>query len=305
MNSLLIKIKQNILAIFVFLVIVVSCGLAAYFYHPASPYHKRYTFVVKYETIGTLSPGNFVRVRGIVKGEIMDVKLTEDAVYVTARVLADAKIPVNSEFRLVTAGLMGEREMSVITGNSSKLVAEGDTVSGLYDEGTSGISKNLAIVFKDLEEIKLISVAFIDTMTNGEIGQRVGRVTDKAGKILRVAKADILKWKSLVNGLLDDCHEITGKLERSLQEISDRGGEAATKANELLDRVHGVVDRVNALKEKSVALIQSIDEREGTVTTFKTQFTQINEEVDLLKKNFDALIAGVKSSGLKLNVDIF
>ena len=305
MNSLLIKIKQNILAFFVFLVIVVSCGLAAYFYHPASPYHKRYTFVVKYETIGTLSPGNFVRVRGIVKGEIMDVKLTEDAVYVTARVLADAKIPVNSEFRLVTAGLMGEREMSIITGNSSKLVAEGDTVSGLYDEGTSGISKNLAIVFKDLEEIKLISVAFIDTMTNGEIGQRVGRVTDKAGKILRVAKADILKWKSLVNGLIDDCHEITGKLESSLQEISDRGGEAATKANELLDRVHGVVDRVNALKEKSVALIQSIDEREGTVTTFKTQFTQINEEVDLLKKNFDALIAGVKNSGLKLNVDIF
>lgn len=305
MNSLLIKIKQNILAIFVFLVIVVSCGLAAYFYHPASPYHKRYTFVVKYETIGTLSPGNFVRVRGIVKGEIADVKLAEDAVYVTARVLADTKIPVNSEFRLVTAGLMGEREMSVITGNSSKLVAEGDTVSGLYDEGTSGISKNLAIVFKDLEEIKLISVAFIDTMTNGEIGQRVGHVTKKAGKFVRMTKADVLKWKSLVNGLLDDCHEIAGKLERSLQEISDRGGEAATKANELLDRVHGVMDHANALKEKSVALIQSIDERDGSVVILKNHSSEINEEVDRLKKNFDAMIDGVKKSGLKLNVDIF
>lgn len=305
MNSLLIKIKQNILAIFVFLVIVVSCGLAAYFYHPASPYHKRYTFVVKYETIGTLSPGNFVRVRGIVKGEIVDVKLAEDAVYVTARVLADTKIPVNSEFRLVTAGLMGEREMSVITGNSSKLVAEGDTVSGLYDEGTSGISKNLAIVFKDLEEIKLISVAFIDTMTNGEIGQRVGHVTKKAGKFVRMTKADVLKWKSLVNGLLDDCHEIAGKLERSLQEISDRGGEAATKANELLDRVHGVMDHANALKEKSVALIQSIDERDGSVVILKNHSSEINEEVDRLKKNFDAMIDGVKKSGLKLNVDIF
>ena len=305
MNSLLIKIKQNILALFVFLVIVVSCGLAAYFFHPASPYHKRYTFVVKYETIGTLSPGNFVRVRGIVKGEIVDVKLTEDAVYVTARVLADAKIPVNSEFRLVTAGLMGEREMSIITGNSDRLVAEGDTVSGLYDEGTAGISKSLAIVFKDLEEIKLISVAFIDTMTNGEIGQRVGHVTKKAGKFVRMTKADVLKWKSLVNGLLDDCHEIAGKLERSLQEISDRGGEAAAKANELLDRVHGVVDRANALKEKSVALVQSIDERDGSVTLFKNRASEINEDVELLKKNFDAMIDGVKKSGLKLNVDIF
>ena len=305
MNSLLKKIKQNLLALFVFLVIVVSCGLAAYFFHPASPYHKRYTFVVRYETIGTLSPGNLVRVRGIAKGEILDVKLTEDAVYVTARVLADTKIPVNSEFRLVTAGLMGEREMSVITGNSSRMVAEGDTVSGLYDEGTSGISKNLAIVFKDLEEIKLISVAFIDTMTNGEIGQQVGRVTKKAGKILRVTKADILKWKSLVNGLLDDCHEIAGKLESSLQEVSDRGGEAATKANELLDRVHGVMDRANALKEKSVALIQSIDEREGSVKMFTDESYRFNENIELLKKDFDALFAGVKSSGLKLNVDIF
>ena len=128
MNSLLFKIKKNFVASLIFLIIVVSCGLAAYYYHPSSPYHKRYTFVVKYETIGTLSPGNLVRVRGIVKGEIVNVKLSDDAVYVSARVLSDAQIPVNSEFRLVTAGLMGEREMSIITGNSSKMVADGDTV---------------------------------------------------------------------------------------------------------------------------------------------------------------------------------
>ena len=105
MNSLLFKIKKNLLASFVFLVI--SCGVAAYLFHPASPHFKRYTFVVRYETIGTLSPGNLVRVRGIAKGEIVDVKLTEEAVYVTAKVLADTKIPVNSEFRLVTAGQFG------------------------------------------------------------------------------------------------------------------------------------------------------------------------------------------------------
>ena len=88
MNSLLFKIKKNFLASLVLLIIVVSCGLAAYFFHPASPYFKRYTFVVKYETIGTLSPGNLVRVRGIAKGEIVSVELTDEAVYVRARVLA-------------------------------------------------------------------------------------------------------------------------------------------------------------------------------------------------------------------------
>ena len=285
--------------------ILVSCGLAAYYFHPASPYHKRYTFVVKYETIGTLSPGNFVRVRGIVKGEIMDVKLTEDAVYVTARVLADTKIPVNSEFRLVTAGLMGEREMSIITGNSSKLVAEGDTVSGLYDEGTSGISKNLAIVFKDIGEIRLTSAVFFDTITNGDLGQRIDRVANKAGKLIRLTGADIQKWKSLVGKLLDDCRETAGKIERSLQEISDRGGESAAKADELMGRVHGVMDRVKALKDSSDAIIAKFDESEGSVKMFKEESSRLNENFDTLKGDFDALLDGVKKSGLKLNVDIF
>ena len=161
MNSLLFKIKKNFVACLIFLIIVVSCGLAIYYYHPSSPYHKRYTFVVKYETIGTLSPGNLVRVRGIAMGEIVDVKLTDEAVYVSARVLAEAKIPVNSEFRLVTAGLMGEREMSIITGNSSKLVAEGDTVKGLYDEGTAGITKNLPEVFKDIGDVISVGNRYI------------------------------------------------------------------------------------------------------------------------------------------------
>ena len=182
MNSLLFKIKKNFVASLIFLVIVVSCGLAAYYFHPSSPYHKRYTFVVKYETIGTLSPGNLVRVRGIAMGEIVDVKLTDEAVYVSARVLADAKIPVNSEFRLVTAGLMGEREMSIITGNSSKLVADGDTVSGLYDEGTSGISKNLTAVFKDIGDIKQMVTEFADSLSGNPWWMNCSTVTAKRVK---------------------------------------------------------------------------------------------------------------------------
>jgi len=246
MNSLLFKIKKNFIASLIFIIIVVACGLAVYFYHPSSPYHKRYTFVVKYETIGTLSPGNLVRVRGIAMGEIVDVKLTEEAVYVSARVLAEAKIPVNSEFRLVTAGLMGEREMSVITGNSSKMIADGDTVNGLYDEGTSGISRNLTVVFKDIGEIKKMVTDLSDSLTVGETGKRMDRVAKKAKKLVRVTNADVRKWKSLVDDLLNDYHALGEKLERTLQELSDRGGESAAKADELVARVRALLKRVEA-----------------------------------------------------------
>ena len=305
MNSLLFKIKKNFVASLIFLIIVVSCGLAAYYYHPSSPYHKRYTFVVKYETIGTLSPGNLVRVRGIVKGEIVNVKLSDDAVYVSARVLSDAQIPVNSEFRLVTAGLMGEREMSIITGNSSKMVADGDTVNGLYDEGTSGISKNLTAVFKDIGDIKQMVTEFADSLTEGETGKRMERVGKKAKKLIRVTNADIRKWKSMVDELLNDYQEAGEKLERSLQELSDRGGETATKANEAMDRVRTLLDRVEASKNEALAIVTKFDESEGSARMFLDESSKLNKNFDILKKDFDALLSGVKKDGLKLNVDIF
>lgn len=305
MNSLLFKIKKNLLASFVFLVIVVSCGVAAYLFHPASPHFKRYTFVVRYETIGTLSPGNLVRVRGIAKGEIVDVKLTEEAVYVTAKVLADTKIPVNSEFRLVTAGLMGEREMSVLTGNSSKMVAEGDTVNGLYDEGTSGISKNLSVIFKDIHEIMEAVTFFADSLLEGEEGRRMGRVANKAKKLVRITKSDVRQWKSLVDELLDGFHAAGENAENALKQFADRGDESAAKAEELMSRVRSVMDRANALADSCNAVVTKFDETEGSVNLFRKESSRINREFDLLKTDFDALFEGLKKSGLKLNVDIF
>ena len=305
MNSLLFKIKKNFIASLIFIIIVVACGLAVYFYHPSSPYHKRYTFVVKYETIGTLSPGNLVRVRGIAMGEIVDVKLTEEAVYVSARVLAEAKIPVNSEFRLVTAGLMGEREMSVITGNSSKMIADGDTVNGLYDEGTSGISRNLTVVFKDIGEIKKMVTDLSDSLTVGETGKRMDRVAKKAKKLVRVTNADVRKWKSLVDDLLNDYHALGEKLERTLQELSDRGGESAAKADELVARVRALLKRVEASKDAALVVVANFDESEGSVGMFRDKASRLNKDFDSLKKDFEEMLDGVKKEGLKLNVDIF
>jgi phospholipid/cholesterol/gamma-HCH transport system substrate-binding protein len=305
MNSLLFKIKKNFLASLVLLIIVVSCGLAAYFFHPASPYFKRYTFVVKYETIGTLSPGNLVRVRGIAKGEIVSVELTDEAVYVRARVLADTKIPVNSEFRLVTAGLMGEREMSVITGNSDRLVTEGDTVRGLYDEGTSGISKNLSAIFKDIDDLKLALSFFTDSLMEGDTGKRMERVAKKAKKIVRITKSDVRQWKSLVDELLEGFQVAGDNAKNAFQQISDRGGESAAKADELFDRVRALMDRANALADSCNAVVTNFDESEGSVNLFRDESSRINREFDKLKKDFESMIEGVKKDGLKLNVDIF
>ncbi|MBO7513955.1 MAG: MCE family protein, partial [Fibrobacter sp.] len=146
MNRVTRRIKENLFPFVVFVILVTSCSAAWFFFHPSSPYHERMSFVVSFDAVGTLSPGNRVEVRGIPRGQITKVELTDEAVYVSVEVLADTKIPRNSEFRLITAGLMGEREMCILTGNSKDLVRDGDTLIGRFDEGMAGFGKKLGAI---------------------------------------------------------------------------------------------------------------------------------------------------------------
>ena len=147
-------IQNNLFPFIVFMILVAGCCFAWYFFHPSSPYHARYRFVVSYQTIGTLSPGNRVIVRGIERGKILAVELTDDAVFVTVEVLAEAKISRHSQFRLINAGLMGEREMCVLTAEDQDWIADGDTVYGSFDDGLSGLGDVLSKAIADLDEMK-------------------------------------------------------------------------------------------------------------------------------------------------------
>ena len=168
MNRVTRRIKENLFPFIVFAIIVASCSAAWFFFHPSSPFHERYTFVVSYDAIGTLSPGNLVKVRGIPCGQITKVQLTDDAVFVTVEVLAETIIPKNSEFRLITAGLMGEREMCVLTGDSKELVHQGDTLIGHFDQGMSGFGKKVGAIMADLAELKDSARSVMDSLSNGQ-----------------------------------------------------------------------------------------------------------------------------------------
>lgn len=305
MNSFLFKVKSNFVAFIIFLILVASCCSAWYFWHPSSPYHKRYTFVVAFDAIGTLSPGNRVQVRGITKGEIVSVELTEDAVYVTARVLADTKIPVNSDFRLITAGLMGEREMCVLTGDSEKLIAEGDTLRGHFDEGTAGISANLVSIVKGFVEIKNEIRTFSDSLRIGSTGAQVMRVGSKANKLIRGTQNDLIRFKRDVLKLLDACDVSIEKIKVAINETGERGVELSKEADALLADADKVLAEVRTLKEASKDVFEKFDRDDNTLALVLDENGEFIRDLDKIRADLQILLQGVKKNGLKLNVDIF
>lgn len=304
MNRFAKLVKENLLPSIVFAILVVSCGSAWYFFHPASPYHARYTFVVSYEAIGTLSPGNRVEVRGIAKGQILKVELTDDAVFVTAEVLADTKIPVNSEYRLINSGLMGEREMCILTGDSDQLIHPGDTVIGQYDEGTSGVMKNLDAALKDLDVIMDTVNAVLDSLSYGDSRKRLDRVISKGKNIVNLAQSDVRSW-------LDDASQVLENLDGSLNKaksiLEDVGGKAGPKLDEvasLLERVNPLLSKVEELKNRAVALADPLGKDDNTAGAVLNG-EEFSRELDKLSKDVKALVDDMKKNGVRFNVDIF
>lgn len=305
MNQILEKIKSNTFPFIVAVTLLFGCSAAWYLLHPASPYHDRYVFVVRYESIGTLSPGNRVGVQGITKGQILKVELTDDAVFVTAEVLATTKIPRNSEFRLITSGLMGEREMNVISGDAQEFVADGDTVNGIFDNGTSDISKDLFAALRHLEDIKIQLTSLKDTLTEGSAGKRIDRIVKKGGKIMDATRAMADNSEEEIRASLENGRAALDKARAMLDSIPEQADRPIKKAEKVVERVDSLVASLDKLKNELDKVSSKLEQRDNTVGLIVSGKGRINGEIDALMKDTDALIADIKKSGLRLNLDIF
>ena len=279
--------------------------MALYLFHPASPHHDRYSFVVRYESVGTLSPGNRVEVRGITKGEIAKVQLTDEAVYVTARVLADTKISKNSEFRLKTAGLMGERELSVLTGDSKDLVADGDTVHGYYEEGANAIGRNIAFILSELDSIATQIGALKDSVTKGTAGKRLDRVLKKADDLVGTSQESVQEWVGEAKDLLSKAEGTLDKAKSSLGNVPERAEGTVQKVENVVAHVDTLLTQVRGLKTELETIQAKLFQDDNTMGLILSKKGDIIKELDRIGADIDGLIADVKKQGLRLNMDIF
>ena len=305
MNRFTRLIKENLLPFVVFVVIVVLCCGAWFFFHPASPYHDRYVFVVSFQKVGTLSPGNAVCIRGSKCGQITKVERTDDAVYVTAEVLATSKIPVNSEFRLINSGLMGEREMNVLSGDSPRLVSNGDTLFGVFDEGMTGVGKKLTAIMDGAGEIRDTLVALMDSISEGAAGKKIDRVSHKADRLVKQTKGNVREWKSEVQSLLDKCDRSLESAQAALDGMSSRAGSKLAEVDNLIDRTRKLLLRVGVLKSQSEEIMAKLAKGDNSAGLLLQKDLPINRELDKLLQDVDSLLNDVKKNGLDINIDIF
>lgn len=89
---------------------------------------------------GGLAKGQFIRYAGVEVGRVDDVRALEKQVEVTMRIYHDTKVPRDSLFSIESSGVLAEKYVNIVPGNSETgYIHEGDTVNGLPSGGIDAI----------------------------------------------------------------------------------------------------------------------------------------------------------------------
>lgn len=112
---------------------------------------KRYSFFVRFDEVGGLVDGDPVQINGVDRGRVVAVTLMPGNVVVEMAVREGVGIPLDSQISLKSVGMMGERFVAIVQGDSSVAISPGDTVDGAFLMGLSEVMGAAGGVLGDVE----------------------------------------------------------------------------------------------------------------------------------------------------------
>jgi phospholipid/cholesterol/gamma-HCH transport system substrate-binding protein len=195
--------------------------------------------------------------------------------------------------------------MCILTGDSKELVKEGDTLIGRFDAGMSGIGKKLGTILGDMGEIKDSLHVVMDSLSDGQAGEQLDRVSKKAKNVVRKTKVNVNSWKSDVDALLDECDRSLSNAQAVLEAIAKRGAVKVHDVGNLVERTRLLLEKVKALKDQTNGVLDKLLKADNTAGLILDQTSDVNKGLDKLLQDVDALLKDIKKSGLDINVDIF
>jgi phospholipid/cholesterol/gamma-HCH transport system substrate-binding protein len=178
--------------------------------------------------------GDPVNVRGIKMGQVREITLRDADVLVELRVLSKLSIKVDSEIRIGSAGIMGERMVAIVPGQGSP-APEGHVFDGYYEAATTDLvgqveDFNAAVMgFLTRADSLLQDLRRDDTFVRAVEG--AAEATESLNEVITENRQDLRMVAS-------NTAQLTARLDKFFEERGDdleAGAEGMARAAESLD----------------------------------------------------------------------
>ncbi len=215
---------------------------------------RTYEIHAIFPMVGGIDPGDEVNVNGVEKGEVKRVALRDKDVAITMRISSDVKIPEDSEVLLQTIGIMGERIVSIVLGQSNSYIEPGAMLQGIYDPGLSEVLASFGNVMSDLRELLREIRVVAEALTEGEKLQStledLAEITEELRRLVADNAPEIEKG---VVSFRRSAERVDGIIENNTERIDSMIVSLETVSRELpvlLEKIGNVTGTLSDIAER-------------------------------------------------------
>ncbi len=293
--------KRDSVFYFIVLGLLGALFFAWYMMNPNSPRFKKLEYAIYFESIQTLAINNQVTVNGLEKGYVKEMSLEGDLVKVVAAIDERVEIPKDSKILIQNHGLMGERVLALVLGESQDIYTTADKIIGASDKGTS----ELVLQANELinESIAIIETVFtvLDSIVLSEQTQEsVKQIVKKAKRIIKKSESMVESHIENLLIVVQDVEDAYGKVEA----LSDSFDGAVVEENIAfsVSKAKKAIDNLKVSIEVLEDTFSSLERQENSAgkVIYNVEF---NKRVQSLKKTLFKAKDVIKAQELKLNVD--
>lgn len=297
--------KLYLIVGFVVLLAMVILVFGVFFLNDNDPREKFHRYYLKFNQVSTLTLDDPVKVNGVKLGKVESIDLVGTRVCVQVRLRQDVKIPKDSEIRVQNIGLMGERQVGILLGDSSANWAPGDTIEGMFDAGIAEAMGLAGEVFDSTRVLVSVVKGVVDsTFATPEFRQRfnsllertenleirVGTLIDETDPALKQALGRLNDAGRKVNDVLEENRAPIKTLVADAHGLTQDTKGMLVKVDSLMGRVDKIMDRMQA-KDNTMGIL--LNDR------------KLHDDLTSTVQSADSLLQTILKNGLDVNIDFF
>ncbi len=247
--------------------------------------------VVHFQSVGGLSAGDPVHVRGIPLGKVKSIELKDKGVQVTCEIDRRVVLREDASFHVSSVGLVGDRILSLDPGVGRRITAPtGHIFEGHYDLSMPELAGQMADLGQRFDEFLQRLAKTMDVIDqDGGLGGTL-RETTRAVRGL----ADYLERN---RGHLDETSahlaSLTSHLDTLISSHGDSLGKAADRLPATLDRADSLLARLDEVAMQTKVLLEAINRQDGVAGTL-IHDPEMAEKVKDSIRQMNALIADIR-----------
>jgi len=260
---------------------------------------------LRFSQVSTLAQDDAVKINGVKLGKVNNIALHKNGVLVRVSVRNDIKIPIDSDIRVQNIGLLGERQIGMLLGDSTKYFSAGDTIKGSFDAGIAEVMGMAGEVLDSARIIMNVAHTILDsTLATQDFRDRFKRILEKAEDLEDQANNLIQRAEPALQGSLVSLSGATRKVNEILDENKEPLRKLVADANGLLGNTNSLLYEADTTVQRVLALTHKLESKNNTLGILLND-RKLHDDLSTTVHSADSLFRLIMKDGLDINISFF